>query len=187
MKRAFTLIETLCCIVIVSILTAISFPVFASALQSAHASSSLSNLHQLQIAFSLYRTENGGDARYGSPAAMGLPDLTALYRHDPSVLLPHTQGLWLSPCGQHPDTPPANISGTNLDYHVTGADGESWETYSQRKGEASVLIYDLNCNDVNVPLSARFFTKTLQAVRLDGSAFVKRTQGEVVDLDRWDP
>src|SRR4051812_6756769 len=51
---AFTLIELLVVIAIVAILAAILFPVFAMAKMAAKKSASLSNLHQIGLAWSLY-------------------------------------------------------------------------------------------------------------------------------------
>ncbi|MFN3730208.1 MAG: prepilin-type N-terminal cleavage/methylation domain-containing protein [Fimbriimonadaceae bacterium] len=53
-KRAFTLIELLVVIAIIAILAALLFPVFARARDAAKASTCLSNLRQLGMAFGFY-------------------------------------------------------------------------------------------------------------------------------------
>ncbi len=53
-RRAFTLIELLVVIAIIVILSAILFPVFASARESGRKATCANNLHQIGIAFDLY-------------------------------------------------------------------------------------------------------------------------------------
>src|SRR5688500_16542672 len=53
-KRAFTLIEILVVIAIITLLAAILFPVFATAREKARSASCQSNLKQLGAAFAMY-------------------------------------------------------------------------------------------------------------------------------------
>lgn len=57
-NKGFTLIELLVVIAIIAILAAILFPVFAKAREAARATSCLSNMKQLGLAFQMYATEN---------------------------------------------------------------------------------------------------------------------------------
>jgi len=57
-EKGFTLIELLVVIAIIAILAAILFPVFAKAREAARATSCLSNMKQLGLAFQMYATEN---------------------------------------------------------------------------------------------------------------------------------
>jgi prepilin-type N-terminal cleavage/methylation domain-containing protein len=57
MRRAFTLIEVMICILIISILASILFPVFSRSLASAHGVRSLSNLRQSFLSLAVYETD----------------------------------------------------------------------------------------------------------------------------------
>ena len=59
-RRGFTLIELLVVIAIIAILAAILFPVFARAREQARATSCLSNMKQLGLAFNMYQTDHDG-------------------------------------------------------------------------------------------------------------------------------
>ncbi len=59
-RRAFTLIELLVVIAIIAILAAILFPVFAQAKESAKQATSLSNLRQIGVAWTLYNQDSDG-------------------------------------------------------------------------------------------------------------------------------
>lgn len=59
MKKGFTLIELLVVIAIISILAAITFPVFARAKDSAYRSSDISNLNSIRTALQLYKADQG--------------------------------------------------------------------------------------------------------------------------------
>ena len=59
-RRAFTLIELLVVIAIIAILAAILFPVFAQAKEAAKQTSSLSNLRQIGVAWTMYNQDYDG-------------------------------------------------------------------------------------------------------------------------------
>jgi prepilin-type N-terminal cleavage/methylation domain-containing protein len=58
MRRAFTLIELMICILIVSILASLLFPVFSRSLKSAHGVGTISNLRQCYLALATYESDN---------------------------------------------------------------------------------------------------------------------------------
>jgi len=60
MRKGFTLIELLVVIAIIAILVAILFPVFAKAKEKARQISCISNMHQMGLAFAMYRSDWDG-------------------------------------------------------------------------------------------------------------------------------
>jgi prepilin-type N-terminal cleavage/methylation domain-containing protein len=59
MKKGFSLIELLVVIAVIAILSAIAFPVFARAKDSAYRSSDISKMNEIRTALQLYRTDQG--------------------------------------------------------------------------------------------------------------------------------
>ncbi len=57
--KGFTLIELLVVIAIIAILTAILFPVFGRAKESARAATCISNMHEMYVKASAYKMDNG--------------------------------------------------------------------------------------------------------------------------------
>jgi prepilin-type N-terminal cleavage/methylation domain-containing protein/prepilin-type processing-associated H-X9-DG protein len=84
-RKAFTLIELLVVIAIIAILSAILFPVFAQAKQSAKKTMSMSNMRQVGLASMLYIGDHDDT-------------LPALYYYDANNLsIPSTQGFYYWP------------------------------------------------------------------------------------------
>jgi prepilin-type N-terminal cleavage/methylation domain-containing protein len=77
-KDAFTLIELLVVIAIISILAAITFPVFARAKDGAYRSSDINNMNQLRTAIQLYKADQGAYP----PALLGY---VSLYQSGPNA------------------------------------------------------------------------------------------------------
>lgn len=73
--KAFTVAELLVVIAIVALTAAISAPAISAAKESAQITRCTGNLHQIGIAVSLYREEQGEKVAYGHPIDMGLPPM----------------------------------------------------------------------------------------------------------------
>src|SRR5690348_4184040 len=77
--KAFALIELLVVIVILAVLAAVLFPVFAMAREKAHQTTCASNLRQIGLAIAAYTGDNGGfivpwlAEGYGPDSTEGLP------------------------------------------------------------------------------------------------------------------
>lgn len=168
-RLGFTLIEVISVVAILSVLIAILFPVFTRAKDSAYKTVAASNLRQLFVAVELYRTDYDGQGVIGRASAMGLPRYLTFYElSSPKKLFPGTDGLWASPCGQHPDTPQLSKAGTNLGYSPSDIEDEPWATYVALAGPNAVFLSDSNCNDKSVPIGSLFFTTFHIGVAIDG-------------------
>lgn len=177
----FSLLETLCVITIISTLAALSYPAFFASIKSAKRISAKSNLRQLHLAFMIYRSDY--DDKPGITAS--LPDYLSVYvTGKPSSVLPDTEGLWMSPCGTHPDATGTNWE-TNLFYFASARTDEPWGAMYAIEKENSILLLDLNCTSESVPLAADYFDKIALGVTLEGRLFEKRTEKPLVSLEDY--
>lgn len=141
-RRGFTLVEVCTVLAILVVLFAILTPVFVSAKEASQRTVSASNLRQIYIGLSVYRTAESGDGFYGDAYKMGLPpDLknlhdtqhlpTELFRSGcPSILAPVLpealfRMMW------HPDGNPTQ---------------QDWAPYAERYRSNAVLLGDTNCD-----------------------------------------
>lgn len=187
---AFTLIETICVMVILAVLMALTFPVVVNSIREGKVSVSVARLHQLHMAFSLYRSENEGDGKYGPPEEMGLPN--GFFLTDPagekarSAVTANKQ-LWQSPCKSDTSEP------INYNYRPMGAIPNhpelmsTWADYSRTYQEQSVYIFDENCNDPNIDVYDITRTEVVRLIGLclDGSIMIKQVGGNVLDNELW--
>jgi prepilin-type N-terminal cleavage/methylation domain-containing protein len=74
MRRALTLIEVMICILIISTLASILFPVFSRSLASAHGVRSLSNLDANRTEYQVILEDTGEMKKYISPPAIVSPE-----------------------------------------------------------------------------------------------------------------
>lgn len=186
-KRAFTLIEVLVVISIILVLAALLLPTFRSAKDSANESSCLSNLHQLGMAVSLYRSENNGDGVTGDMFEMGLPPsgpgYGLLWDHMPVA---KKLGICRGP-GR-----PKNMAPDGFAYrYIPAPPGQktgttTWKQYVQDKGEAAIVFMDENHNASSVSMLAPGVTKHIVGVRLSGEVVRKTKKGDPWNFDWWD-
>lgn len=164
-QRGMTLFELVIVMVILAMLTSLLFPVFVKAKKAALVTKSASNLHQIHIALSIYRTDYDGDGVLGTASSMGLPSLETLWFSAlPQLQLPDE--IFLSPCGQHPDGPSGVI---NYGYYPSDDPLDPWAVDAVELGENIILLDDFNCNDASLNLHNRFRTKFALGVTLSGS------------------
>ena len=187
MKKScgFTLVETLCVCIILSVLASLRMPALFGAIRAAHVSSDLSRLRQLHVAFSLYRTEWDGDGKYGTATARGLPDYFALTGGTWRTVEPNPD-MWKSSCGLHPD----NIAQKDdvVQFVYPPCDKElGCGDYYRRFGDSSMLVVDTQCVDPASPFASPFHSKLVVVIRLNGQAKTMMTKEPPDSLAMWHP
>ncbi|CAN5680905.1 hypothetical protein BH11ARM2_BH11ARM2_33740 [soil metagenome] len=126
MKRnAFTLIELLVVIAIIAILTAILFPVFAQAKSAAKKTASLSNVKQIDLAWTMYSDDSDGILMRISEGKQsdgkifywwGSFDSTKL-REEEGLLYPYTKSKGIQTDPSLPDTLRTTLGQTGYGYN----------------------------------------------------------------------
>lgn len=179
-STAFTLVETLAAMGIIAILVVIVAPVMTKAKEKAGETNCVSNLQSLQKTIALYRTEYDGDGVYGKASVMGLPS---------GEILGDLQGVSSYRCNA---TPSASIRSDRMFPYFYAPSIErldhsnpSWEEYSLRYGESSVLFQDLNHNPKDLPMMSMYVTKYGLGISLGGAIIRQRKSGNEMDKTWW--
>lgn len=181
-RRAFTLIDVCIVATIVTLLVVVGSPVLSSARTSARIAHSLSQMRQIQVALTLYRDQYDGTGMYGFAKTMGIPSAQIVYTSTADrleALLPKTEGLWRSPCGEHPDAPGGSVS-TRLGWLPNDFEDEPWATYARTMREQAVFLTDSNCNDHSERLYDLSLHYVTLGMTLDGTARRKPSTGLTV-------
>ncbi len=181
--RAFTIVELLACIVIISVVAAISFPVVASAKRSALERQSCSDLRQIAISALLYR-EDWKKTEYGDMADMGLPeDYSTLFGVDtskrPYKPTPQPPIVW-------PNFP--LYYWMPLPSKIDGRPPLTWAKASLKYEEKVLLVSDPAFEGLSDgrPVVWDFsLPNRINGVNLGGELIKKKAYGEWDDFTRW--
>jgi prepilin-type N-terminal cleavage/methylation domain-containing protein len=181
-KRGFTLLELIVVALIIAILAAILLPVYKASVAKAKETTCKSQLHQIQLGLSLYRSDNGGDGRFGRADLMGLP---------PSLLtlvnLRYVDGALKNCKGD-----PTLMGGKGAVYITMWAWPEKdfgkpkWEKYSTEVQEASILLIDPNHGNEKLHVGSPYFTHHVLGVYLDGQVVRRSGKGVFTNRNWWD-
>jgi prepilin-type N-terminal cleavage/methylation domain-containing protein len=180
-RFGFTLIEVLVVISIVAVLAGIALPVFAASKEQAKIAVCKQQLHQLQLALSLYRSEHDGDGQYGPATQMGLPPTGAQLM---DVLKVPVRILQCS-------APPNSVSRSGAVYMITFNDDKpnpevlTWGQYAREELDQSVVFADMNHGDRTIPMRSPFYPHKGFAVRLSGELFTVNKPGSWGELEWW--
>ena len=188
-RRAFTVTELLAVIVIIAIVAALTYPIFAGSKRSAKIQGSKARLRQLSIATMLYRTEHDGDGKYGPVAEMGLPafeDLITPLTSRGGPPLPQFKDfgkieMWKSPCGPNP----AWDSAADYVYRPGEAEATFVKEVTERR-EDYALFVDFTCGSPEVNPRMSSYSHRVLGVRLSGELFdVTRVGAPLIDSGFW--
>lgn len=170
------------CIAIIVTLVAILTPVFIQAKEQAKRTVCASNLHQLFIATSTYRSDNGGDGKYGSDFDMGLPPrIGSTAQYSETIL-----NLKMLKCGRFPNPQTKELWSYRWAYidppsgHV-----DYWKAHSLEFEDRSVLAFDINHNSLNEPLYSDYISHTGIGVTIGGALLKPHKPGDFDRLRWW--
>lgn len=178
-KNAYTLVELAVVISIVIVLSALIYPTLAEAKKRAYRTACISNLHQLHIAITLYRADQGLESVLGNQMDMGLPsDLSPILAKNPLEcrgIDPRTcegpafyEHLW-----------PALPSSPGFDQGMTDVYGD----FVMKNGEATPLVADPN-HQFDCPISALSKVRVI-GVNLAGSVTTRIKRGRYWQWSWW--
>lgn len=171
MKRsAFTLVEIVTSIAIVTIVAAIVFPATVRAIGAARISSSLERLKALHTAAKIYQEEYGGDGAWGSCYEMNLPNIEQLTRSRLGL----SEDAWHSPCSPSP----------RWSYMYFLGDDEEHRTYALTKQEESMLFVDLNCDSKRGLTWGEYVSSRGLGIRMSGQLVNKLRPGDP-NVSKW--
>ena len=167
-KRAFTLIEIICVIVILSVLSAVLFPVFAKAKLSAKAGAAKQNLHRFWLAMKIYQSDNEDGIGFGLPEQMGLPPINRGWINFVNDYTGDHHDGWQTkkqflPCGSKTN----EMDSDGLWYMPQNQ--ADWLTQVQKHLENTVVMFDKNCNTWGTRVMCQFCSKRSIGVTLEGS------------------
>lgn len=173
MKRGVTLLEVLSVISIFAVLAVLSFPAFIRAKEEGKKTVCVSNLRQMFVSTSLYRSDWGSEAIYGKAEDMGLPPIP-----QPDHLL----SLRQFKCQNAPHPLEPTLGRGYIFYYIDSKLDlltPSWEKYSQEYGDASMLNADPFHNPADIALTwGSHISRFCQGVNLGGSLVRRRAKGD---------
>jgi prepilin-type N-terminal cleavage/methylation domain-containing protein len=187
-KAGLTMIELMVVIGIVLILIAITFPLINSSKASAHRTVCTSNLKQLHVGLSLYRSDWDGQERYGSISEMGLPiprPVVGQYASDllnAASLKCHEHG---KPWEQHLPEQYAYFPMPEPISPKPGFTYQSWSKYTSRYQDDSIVFGDLAHNPTDHPYLNPDFPLNVFGVNLGGQLVKRRKPGDPYALEWW--
>jgi type II secretory pathway pseudopilin PulG len=174
------LIETLAVIAIVTVLAALSYPVYTRAVLKSREATAGQNLHQIGLATALYRADAGGEGIYGPMYAMGLPlildQLKPYGFTDAQIIwIPEERLSWRRAIYRRYATP-----------EEEAGQSYKWSQYAQKNGDGVITNACMAFTQPGVEMFSPFDTYKGIGVRLDTSILTRVRGGNWSDYDWWE-
>jgi prepilin-type N-terminal cleavage/methylation domain-containing protein len=180
-RRAFTVVELLIALAILSIVAASAFPVYRSALAKSRETTCINTLHQLHSAIEIYRANYGGEGVYGGVTEMRLPPYLQWMVRD--LGLTHAVMRCCVPGNIHP------WSGFTVYYPCPdmGATGDwkGWADYCRTYRDDSILVSDPNHDPKKELYFSPFVIHHSIGMYLDGHVKIKNKRGDPRTREWW--
>lgn len=171
--RAFTLVEVIVVVAILTVVAAVISPVLWRVKHSANMASSTVRLHQLGVAVKQYQVDYGLDG----PSTYELPTYEFVY----TDFFGLGKSYFESPCGYK----------KGIEDNLMGISYQYWagfpmnEPFFQEHGDRSVLFSDPHCNDSADQWKSRYRSKRGIAVLYSGEVVNRYKPGNPSDMDWW--
>ena len=175
-KQAFTLVEVLCVIVILSILSAILFPVFASAKMASKVGAAKQNLHGFWLGLKIYQADHEEKVEFGPAEEMGLP----LASDDWFNYVKDYTKNYSSGWAEKQQYLPCGLSLTEDDWEGLGYMPLNLTDFPRdilKYENDTVILFDKNCNARGTRITCQFCRKRSIGITL-GGAIRDRTNSE---------
>ncbi|MFZ4509263.1 MAG: hypothetical protein ACOYON_16365 [Fimbriimonas sp.] len=179
-----SLLEILAVIALIIILTSMTAPVFQQVKEQGNRTACVSNLRQIWLAVSLYRTEHEGDGKYGSTKSMGMPSILEVIEDPQSRFNVKSLRCAHSP---HPNlriTYPYQLMFFSDD---VGLGQDVWAIASHIQKENTIMAVDLNHNPADHPFMSDYIPTFGLGVTLGGQAIRRYRTGDPDRLEWWAP
>lgn len=179
LRAGYSIVEVMVVVAIIAVVAALTFPMLSGSVRSAKAATTKTKLRQIFYSLELYRQEY--DAGYvGDLGDLGLPSIQIILKGaNPHLGLPIE--TWKSDCTPHPK----GIPSYRALYYYPGEGGADLIENTFKMEENYILIGDDQCNLPSVNIENPFETKTGFGVASNGTLYVRKGRGRVMDTDWW--
>lgn len=187
------MIEVLIVIAIIATISAILFPVFSNARDSARRTACAGQMRQAWMAAMLYRSDHDGDGKLGTSEEMGLPLRVPWLGMTPphaTELLNRVPQNVLKVSSLRCSSWPSKLNNSAYSYtwmyqdKLMHTNQNRWDRYAQEFGEQAIFIVDVNHNSGDIPMMSPYLSKLGFGINLGGSLLRHQKPGDM-DILRW--
>jgi prepilin-type N-terminal cleavage/methylation domain-containing protein len=175
-RNAFTIIELLAVVVIIAVVSAVTFPVIFRSKQAAKVAAAKVNLKNYWVGLNLYQSDHDSPSEFGETYEMGLPRGGAAFTYFCTTYM-NMKAIHKEnspehyPCGlQVNDEPFVGI-------YYFGSNLSDWKHDVLKYENKTVLLADKNCNSKDVRIMCQFCSKRSIGISIVGQ-ILDRTSSE---------